>query len=165
MPNLQRVITKKRETALHISAEANKEDFAKNLVKRMTSYDLQFENAAGNTALTYAAATGNVNIAKAMLDKNKDLSNLEGGMKPLFMAASLVHSQMVDHLSLSTRIQQWDKTEQIELFVTYASVGLYGKRKLYVIFFFFFFSRFDFLILELIQNINHGVNILNAMTS
>ena len=51
-------------------------------------------------------------------------------MKPLFMAASLGHSQMVDHLSLSTRIQQWDKTEQIELFVTYASVGLYGKRKL-----------------------------------
>jgi hypothetical protein len=99
-----------------------------------------------------------------MLDKNKDLSNLGGGMKPLFMAASLGHSQMVDHLSLSTRIQQWDKTEQIELFVTYASVGLYGKRKL-LQFFFFFFSQFDFLILELIQNINHGVNILNAMTS
>jgi ankyrin repeat protein len=58
MPNLQRVITKKRETALHISAAANKEDFVKNLVKRMTSYDLQFENAAGNTALTYAAANG-----------------------------------------------------------------------------------------------------------
>jgi ankyrin repeat protein len=104
MPNLQRVITKKGETALHISAAANKEDFVKNLVKWMTSYDLQFENAAGNTALTYAAATGNVNIAKAMLDKNIDLSNLGGGMKPLFMAASLGHSQMVDHLSLSTRI-------------------------------------------------------------
>jgi hypothetical protein len=29
MPNLQRVITKKGETALHISAAANKEDFVK----------------------------------------------------------------------------------------------------------------------------------------
>ncbi|KAK4604107.1 hypothetical protein RGQ29_012567 [Quercus rubra] len=127
MPNIQREITKKRETTLHIAAAANQEEFVKNLVERMSSDDITAKNTVGSTALAYAAATGNVNIAKVMLKKNRDLPNLGSGMKPLFTAALLEHYQMVEHLSRSTKTSEWDITEQTELFVTYARVGYYGQ--------------------------------------
>ncbi|KAL0014027.1 hypothetical protein SO802_001096 [Lithocarpus litseifolius] len=127
MPNIQREITKKRETTLHIAAAANQEEFVKNLVEGMSSGDIAAENTVGSTALAYAAATGNVNIAKAMLKKNRDLPNLGSGMKPLFMAALLEHYQMVEYLSRSTKTWEWDITDQTELFVTYARVGYYGQ--------------------------------------
>ena len=104
IPNIQREITKKKETTLHIAAAANKEDFVKNLVKRMSSNELEVVNTAGNTALTYAAATGNVNIAEAMLEKNRDLPNMGCVVKPLFMAALLGHVHMVNYLSGCTEI-------------------------------------------------------------
>ncbi|GMY13703.1 isoform 2 of ankyrin repeat domain-containing protein 17 [Fagus crenata] len=87
---------------------------------------LEALNSKENTALCYAAATGNVNIAKLMLKKNKDLANV-GSVKPVFMAALLGHADMVNFLSPWTKIAEWDITEQVELFVTYASVGMYEQ--------------------------------------
>jgi hypothetical protein len=105
MPNVQRVITKKSETTLHIAALANQEDFVQNLLKKMNSDDLKAENKVGNNALSYAATTGNVNNAKALLEKNIDLANLGSGMTPLETAVFLEHSQMVEYLSTLTRIK------------------------------------------------------------
>ncbi|XP_030944693.1 uncharacterized protein LOC115969228 [Quercus lobata] len=131
---IQREITKARETTLHVAAAAIKEEFVKNLVSNaMSSEDLSVENIAGNMALSYAAATGNVNISKAMLEKNRDLPNLGSGVKPLYMAALLGHSQMVQFLYSETNkmVCQWDENEQAELFITCTCVrgGLYGKHK------------------------------------
>ena len=83
MPNVQRVITKKLETTLHIAALANQEDYVKNLLKKMNSDNIKAENRVRNNALSYAATTGNVNNAKVMLEKNTDLANLGSGMTPL----------------------------------------------------------------------------------
>ena len=130
MQEIQRKITKAEETTLHVAAVANKEDFVRNLVSNgMSSDDLKVGNIAGNTALSYAAATGNVNIAKVMLEKNKDLANLGSGVKPIFMAASLGHSQMMQFLYSETNemVYQWDENEQAELFITCVKGGLYGK--------------------------------------
>ena len=103
MTDIQREISKKEETTLHIAAAANREEFVNKLLTSMTSRNgnLTAENNAGNPALTYAAAAGNVNIAKAMLKRNRELSNL-GRMKPLYMGASLGHSRMVDWLYSET---------------------------------------------------------------
>ena len=127
-PNFQRKITNKGETALHVAAAANHEDCVKNLVKK---FDLTAVNDIGNTALTYAAATGNVNIAKAMLKKNSNLPNLGSGVKPLLVAASLGHSQMVQFLYSETKeiVCGWDETEQAKLFITCVEGNLYGKHK------------------------------------
>ena len=121
-PNFQRKITNKGETALHVAAGANHEDRVKNLVKK---FDLTAVNDIGNTALTYAAATGNVNIAKAMLEENSSL----GRKKPLFMAASLGHSKMVEYLYERNEVQGWDENERVELFITCVEGNLYGKHK------------------------------------
>ena len=131
MDEIQRVITDKGATTLHIAAAANQEDCVKNLVKILESEDLTVENYAENTALTYAAATGNVNIAKAMLKKNSNLPNLGSGVKPLLVAASLGHSQMVQFLYSETKeiVCGWNENEQAKLFITCVEGDLYGKHK------------------------------------
>ena len=132
MTDIQREISRKKETTLHIAAAANQEEFVNKLLTRMTSRNgnLTAENNAGNTAMTYAAAAGNVNIAKAMLKKNIQLPNL-GKMKPLYMAASLGHSRMVDWLYSETepRVHDWHENEQADLFITCVMSDLYGKHK------------------------------------
>ncbi|GMY13701.1 isoform 2 of ankyrin repeat domain-containing protein 17 [Fagus crenata] len=87
---------------------------------------LEALNAKGNTSLCYAAAAGNVNIAELMLKLNTDLANV-GRVKPVFMAALLGHADMVNFLSPRTNITEWEITEQVDLFVTYASVGMYEQ--------------------------------------
>ena len=98
-----------------------------NLVERLNSENLTAQNIAGNTALTYAAATGNVNIAKVMLKKNSNLPNIGSEVKPLFMAASLGHSEMVQHLYPMTNISLSD---QADLFINCVRKDIYGKHKL-----------------------------------
>ena len=114
MTDIQREISRKKETTLHIAAAAN----------------LTAENNAGNPALTYAAAAGNVNIAKAMLKRNIQLPNL-GRMKPLYTAASLGHSRTVDWLYSDTKliVHEWEEIEQPKLFITCVMRDLYGKHK------------------------------------
>ena len=131
MPNIQRKISNKGETTLHIAAAANQEDFVKNLVNGLSRESLTAENNVGNTALTYAAAAGNVKIATVMLEKNPDLPKLGSGEKQLFMAASLGHSQMVQFLYSKTKeiVCGWDENEQAKLFITCVEGGLYGKHK------------------------------------
>ena len=130
MDRIQRVITDKGDTTLHIAAAANQEDFVKNLVNKLGNEILIAKNDAENTALAYAAATGNVNIATAMLGNDSNLAN-EGKVKPLFMAASLGHSKMVQYLYNETKatVHSWDENEQAELFITCVEGNLYGKHK------------------------------------
>uniref|UniRef100_A0A7N2MW72 Uncharacterized protein n=1 Tax=Quercus lobata TaxID=97700 RepID=A0A7N2MW72_QUELO len=132
MKIIQRIITKKKETTLHIAAAANQEKFVRNLLRTMI-YNNPYENLTavneiGNTALTYAAATGNVNIAMALLDINSELPNLHSGVKPLYMAASLGHRKMVQLLYSKTKevVREWEEDEQDDLFITCVEGDLYG---------------------------------------
>ena len=135
MTRIQRIITKKKETTLHIAAAANQEKFVRNLLRTMIynnpDKNLTAVNEIGNTALTYAAATGNVNIAMSMLDINSDLPNLHSGVKPLCMAASLGHRKMVQLLYSKTKeaVREWKEDEQGDLFITCIESDLYGKQK------------------------------------
>ena len=130
MKDIQRIITNKRETTLHIAAAANQEDFVKSLVKEYEGKDLTAKNSTNNTVLTYAAATGNVNIAIAMLTGNNSLANIDK-VKPLFMAASLGHSKMVEYLynRITPKVNEWEENEQARLFITCVEGNLYGKHK------------------------------------
>ena len=130
MTNIQRSISGNEETTLHIAAAANQEDFVKKLLTWMTSnnYNLTAENNDGNTALTYAAAAGNVKIAEMMVEKNPELPNLGRGVKPLSMAAFLGHSEMVQYLYPVTTIDKPD--DRNDIFIDCVRKDLYGKHKL-----------------------------------
>ena len=104
----EKLLQKKKPRTLHIAAAASQEEFVKNLVKNIKSDDPKAETTNGSTALSYAAATGNVNIAKAIVEKNNDLPNLpSSGEKPLYMAALFGHSHMVDYLSELPTTKVW----------------------------------------------------------
>ena len=130
MRNIQRRISGNEETTLNIAAAANQEDFVEKLLTWMTSnnYNLTAENNDGNTALTYAAAAGNVKIAEMMVEKNPELPNLGRGVKPLSMAAFLGHSEMVQYLYPVTTIDKPD--DRNDIFIDCVRKDLYGKHKL-----------------------------------
>ncbi|KAA8541263.1 hypothetical protein F0562_025226 [Nyssa sinensis] len=121
-------ITQGKETALHIAAAAEHVFFVAKLVEKMNENDLELQNKRGNTALCFAAATGNVQIAQLMVKKNYRLPLIRNpkAKTPLYMAALLGHSDMVDYLFPLSQFESWTPEDQIELLNTCISSGLCG---------------------------------------
>ncbi|KAA8541207.1 hypothetical protein F0562_025186 [Nyssa sinensis] len=121
-------ITQGKETALHIAAAAEHVFFVAKLVEKMNENDLELQNKMGNTALCFAAATGNVQIAQLMVKKNYRLPLIRNpkAKTPLYMAALLGHSDMVDYLFPLSQFESWTPEDQIELLNTCISSGLCG---------------------------------------
>ncbi|XP_042753329.1 uncharacterized protein LOC111889336 isoform X2 [Lactuca sativa] len=92
------------DTPLHIAAMANStksmEKFVEKLVNLMDVEDLELHNKNYQTALSIAASTGNIKIAKIMLKKNKSLLEIPNseGMMPLHVAAMYTNTNMVRYL-------------------------------------------------------------------
>ncbi|XP_050261946.1 ankyrin repeat-containing protein ITN1-like isoform X3 [Quercus robur] len=133
-PGIVRVaITRKWETALHIAAAAKRTAFVKELVERMNDVDLALKNKDGNTAICFAAASGIVEIAMIMVEKNKNLPMIQGnkGMRPIYMAALFGHRNMVSYLYPVTNFGSLAREEQISLFLGTISADLYGFEWIY----------------------------------
>ncbi|KAK9989390.1 hypothetical protein SO802_029629 [Lithocarpus litseifolius] len=120
-------ITRKRETALHIAAAAKRTAFVKELVKHMKEEDLALKNKDENTAICFAAASGIVEIAKVMVEKNKNLTLIRGnqGKTPLYMAALFGHRDMVSYLYDVTDFESLTPEERISLLLGTISADLY----------------------------------------
>ncbi|XP_026444213.1 uncharacterized protein LOC113344459 [Papaver somniferum] len=69
-------ITVSNDTALHIAAAEGHSDFVEELVKLMTSEQLELKNFDNETALQLAAVAGNIISIKAMVGKNPALVNM-----------------------------------------------------------------------------------------
>ncbi|XP_057536764.1 ankyrin repeat-containing protein ITN1-like isoform X2 [Amaranthus tricolor] len=133
---LEQKITKGGETALHIAAAAKHIEVVQVLVNTMSYDALVLRNKVGNTALCFAAVSGVVENAKAMVDKNGALPNIRGnqGMTPLYMAVLLGHCQMVWYLLGVTDEQQLTDEDYIGLLTSSINtdmfdVALYILRK------------------------------------
>ncbi|XP_073134073.1 uncharacterized protein [Henckelia pumila] len=123
-------ITEGGETAFHIAALEGHALFVANLLQRMgdqSSHVLEIQNQKGNTALSFAAVAGHVDIAVLMIENNPRLPTIrgDGGVTPLFMAAFLGHRDMVDYLFPLSGFDKWDENDQIELLTTSIASGLY----------------------------------------
>ncbi|KAH9624791.1 hypothetical protein KSS87_003734 [Heliosperma pusillum] len=132
-------ITKRGDTALHIAAVAGRADFVSQLVNLLmassSEYVLRLKNNNGNTALCFAAVSGVVAIAKAMVDRDSGLTKIRNKyeLTPLLMAAMLGNRDMVHYLlSLNdnydlTRFNTLPEKDQISLFISTINTDLYGK--------------------------------------
>lgn len=129
--DMNRVInTDQGETALHTAAAAGRERFVQKLVKKMSPTALEAANRLGNNALSYAAVSGNVKIAKVMVEAgNESLRYPSSGSPPLLLAASLSDHQMVRYLFDQTAVRgpNWTDVQQEELFQTCVAIGLFGE--------------------------------------
>ncbi|XP_050138015.1 ankyrin repeat-containing protein At5g02620-like [Malus sylvestris] len=120
-------ITNGWETVLHVAAGAkNNIQIVAELVKMMDEEDLALQDIKGNTALSFAAATGTVEIAKILIGKNKLLPTIPGGqgMTPLYMAALFGQSEMAWYLYPQT-FEMLDEKGRIVLFFCSIDHGLY----------------------------------------
>ncbi|KAL2926548.1 Ankyrin repeat-containing protein ITN1 [Bienertia sinuspersici] len=120
-------ITKGGETVLHIAAAAKHVEVVKKLVKIMCFDSLALTNKIGNTALCFAAVSGVVEIAKVMVEKNKELPNIRGsqGMTPLYMAVLLGHRQMVWYLLEVTDGNQLTDEDHIGLLTSSINTDMF----------------------------------------
>ncbi|KAM0010900.1 putative ankyrin repeat-containing domain, PGG domain, leucine-rich repeat domain superfamily [Helianthus debilis subsp. tardiflorus] len=97
-------ITENYETLLHVAASAEStkavEEFVTNLVNLMDKKDLELQNTNCSTALSLAAAAGNVKTAMIMVKNNPDVAEIPGNnrMMPLYMAALFAKPEMARYL-------------------------------------------------------------------
>ncbi|XP_024978639.1 protein ACCELERATED CELL DEATH 6-like isoform X1 [Cynara cardunculus var. scolymus] len=94
-------ITESCETILHIAVLLGKSCvLVQYLMSLMTKEDLELPNGSGETALCLVARTGNVEIAKILVEKNDgliDIPNSEGRL-PLQVAVLYGRHEMVEYL-------------------------------------------------------------------
>ncbi|KAL5775860.1 hypothetical protein ACOSP7_013417 [Xanthoceras sorbifolium] len=78
-------------TVLHVAAYSCNSKFVEKLVEKMTPEQVAVTDDCGNTALHFAAFTGVVNVAKALLRKNPGLTELQGSQDFIPLLSAVVH--------------------------------------------------------------------------
>ncbi|XP_024977649.1 uncharacterized protein LOC112515211 [Cynara cardunculus var. scolymus] len=98
-------ITESGETIIHAAVLGKSCLFVKYLMSLMTKEGLKLLNGNGETTLCLVARTGNVEIAKTLVEKNEgliDIPNSQGKM-PLQVAALYGRHNMVEYLYKSSQ--------------------------------------------------------------
>lgn len=92
-------------TVLHIAAGANHIHFVEELLKLLEEEHIALQDSKGNTAFSFAAAAGNLEIAELLLQRNPRLAVMRGGngFTPIQFAALQGRCKMTWYL--------YDKTE------------------------------------------------------
>ncbi|KAJ0016442.1 hypothetical protein Pint_12327 [Pistacia integerrima] len=140
--NMTAKLSKEGDTALHIAAAARRTGFVKKLLEHMNKEDLSIKNNAGNTAFFLAVSSGEVDIVKALKEKNEDLvKNREKDVMeknedvlknrgdnyilPLLQAAVMGNKEMVEYLYEATGDELLDDNDRFKLVVDLIPHGLY----------------------------------------
>lgn len=103
------------------------------LVDGMDQEDLEIKSPDGDTALTCAAAVGNVKIAKAMVDKNRKSLSIknENGFFPVVVAAYRRNEDMTQYLYKLTPVEMLapepDNYNGATLLTIAITADMYGK--------------------------------------
>ncbi|CAI8589973.1 unnamed protein product [Vicia faba] len=114
-------------TLLHIAAGANNIEFVKHLLKMLNdTNDLKLQDINGNTAFTFAATAGNIEIVDLMLEKNDQLPTIRGGngYTPIQYAALQGRYKMTWHLYDKT-IHCFEEKDWNLLFFACIYTGIY----------------------------------------
>ncbi|XP_058759387.1 uncharacterized protein LOC131632666 [Vicia villosa] len=121
-------ITKDRSTLLHIAAGANQIKFVTQLLKMLPNNDLELQDINGNTAFSFAAAAGNIEIVNLMVERNPLLPTIRGvnGYTPIMHAALQGRCKMTWHLYDKT-IHCFEEKDWNLLFFACIYSGIYGK--------------------------------------
>ncbi|GLU12097.1 hypothetical protein SLE2022_288040 [Rubroshorea leprosula] len=105
-------LTKDGDTALHIAVLAGHVRIVEELVKRMTSQDLAIQKIDRSTALIFAATGGVTEIARYLIEKNRELLCIpnENAHIPVVVAALYGHRDLVQYLYTETPIEEFSPT-------------------------------------------------------
>ncbi|KAK0602566.1 hypothetical protein LWI29_034815 [Acer saccharum] len=129
---LRMAITKGYATILHVAAGARQTTFVEEIINSIQPSDestLLLQDINGNTSFCFAAAAGELEIAKIMLNKNPNLNQapLHGNHQtPLYKAVMFGRKEMASFLYDATaNANFWKQNELPALFFMSISTGLY----------------------------------------
>ncbi|GLT30508.1 hypothetical protein SLA2020_053040 [Shorea laevis] len=102
-PDAISTIFEEGQTALQVAITAGQVRFAEELIawtNSANSHHLEIKDKNGNTALSYAARSGMMEIAKRLIGKNKNLLTIpdSGNMLPVQLACRAGHEDMTRYL-------------------------------------------------------------------
>lgn len=128
-------ITPNNETPLHIAIMSRNTKFVRYLVDLMSKSDLELLNRDGNTAFCLATISGNVSMAKIMVEKNPELPVICGTEKtmPLDLALFYRKHEMVTFLyEQSNKIMGWTNERMNVVLLKCIRVNMLGIKYLCV---------------------------------
>ena len=112
-------LTKGGDSVIHVAAFGKCTSFVKELVDYVIVEELAIENELHDVALGNVAASGMVELAKLMVEKNNELPMYCGnfGLKPFGTAAEIGHKEMARYLYGVTGFDHLDGKERTRLFL------------------------------------------------
>ncbi|XP_075672441.1 uncharacterized protein LOC142641992 isoform X3 [Castanea sativa] len=127
---VRRSLTETRESVLHIAFASKHTAFVKEVVRFLTPEELEQKNVDGDTALCFAAKSGTVTIAKAMLNRTRNsrllyIRNSEY-RTPLHIAAKLGSREMTLYLYSKTELKFLSTDERMEILMATITNDMYG---------------------------------------
>lgn len=127
---VQLEINEVSDTALHVAAAAKHVTFVEQLVEYMTCSQLAKKNRHGDTAFSFAAASGIVKTARAMYRKNRELPMVLGcgARTPLYVATLFGHREMTNYLYEKTEFNELNGQQRIGLLHVFISADFHGMR-------------------------------------
>ncbi|GLU19388.1 hypothetical protein SLE2022_356430 [Rubroshorea leprosula] len=98
------IINDSNETALHVAVWAGAVKIAEELIPRLSEPDLKKQDMNGNTALSFAASTGRMKIARCLVEKNRTLLTIpnKGGFIPVVLASAVGDKYLTKYLYSET---------------------------------------------------------------
>jgi hypothetical protein len=121
-------ITQQKMNALQVAVAAKQIAFVNELLNCMGPNELEFKNANRDTALHIIALSGNVKIAKKMVEKNNRLPMIRNNQNslPLLIAAKHRHRDMVLYLYEVTEFEELKPDESLDFLSHVIFCNLYG---------------------------------------
>lgn len=128
-------VTREGDRALHVAAAMKHEEFVQKLVERMSPDDVVLLDGHGYTACSYAALSGAVEIADAVVKKNTDVVRVrdKNNETALQKAASCGNNEMVSYFLKFTRVEDLSDGEWFELFMLVVRTKMYGTKNFSVL--------------------------------
>ncbi|KAJ4974134.1 hypothetical protein NE237_007308 [Protea cynaroides] len=110
---LTAVLTSEGEVPLHVAVIKRQYNLAKKLIDSMSTEDLSRQNQNGRTALHIAASDGNIEIVKAIVEKDTKLVTIQSIIMctPIMDAASAYEKNVVNYLYPITVSQEANRKE------------------------------------------------------
>ncbi|KAI9126557.1 hypothetical protein K1719_002153 [Acacia pycnantha] len=115
-------------TVLHVAAGAGHVHFVKELLNVMDESHLDLQDKRGNTALSFAAISGNLEIAKLLYQANPFLPKIRSGtgFTPLLFAALQGKADVANYLfPLTANDENFEEVDWNKTFLTCIDSGIY----------------------------------------
>ncbi|KAJ0703608.1 putative ankyrin repeat-containing domain-containing protein [Helianthus annuus] len=137
----------------------------------MDKEDLELQNEGFNTALFVAAATGDINTVKLMVEKNRNLTTIpgdEGNIMPLYAAAFYGSFEVVKYLYENSNDlcdDGWNSENRVLLLQRCVEGDMFGTHFNWLVCGYYTFTYYSFIHHIMLKNVHEVEEVKNTIAS